>query len=62
MATPKLKYIDMTPTWVGLMPALFAVLENGTEIGKQQAREELMHLAQQVDKLNAAGVVKMVRP
>lgn len=60
MAAPKLKVIDCTPTWVGLMPALFAILENGTEIGKKQAREELMDLARKVDELNRRGMV--VRP
>lgn len=60
MAAPKLKYIDCTPTWAGLMPALFAILENGTDIGKKQAREELMDLARKVDELNRRGVV--VRP
>lgn len=55
MATPRLKMktFDMTPTWVGLMPALFAVLENGTELGKKMAREELMDLARKVDAINA---------
>jgi hypothetical protein len=53
MATPKLKYIDCTPTWASLMPALFAVFENGTELGKKMAREELMDLARKVDAINA---------
>lgn len=61
MATPRLRTIDCTPTWAGLMPALFAILENGTETGKRQAREELMDLARKVDALNASGG-KLVRP
>jgi hypothetical protein len=52
MATPKLKTIDCTPTWVGLMPALLAVLEDGTEKGKKLAREELMDLARKIDAIN----------
>ena len=61
MPAPRLKYLDCTPTWAGLMPALFAILENGTELGKKQAREELMDLARKVDAMNAAGG-KGVRP
>lgn len=53
--TKALTYIDATPTWAGLMPALFAVFENGTETGKKLAREELMDLARKVDAMNAAG-------
>ncbi len=45
--------IDMTPTWAGIMPALIAVLENGTETGKIAARAELMDLAASVDRSNA---------
>jgi hypothetical protein len=54
------KTIDMTPTWTGLMPAFFAVFENGTEEGKKIAREELMRLAAAVDgkNLRAKGVTR----
>lgn len=63
MATPRLRTMDLTPTWAGLMPALFAILENGTELGKTQAREELMDLARKVDAMNAANKTgKPVRP
>lgn len=48
-----MKHIDMTPTWAGIMPGLFAVLEDGTEIGKKLAREELMRLAKSMDAVNA---------
>ncbi len=48
------KFIELKPTWVGLMPALFAALENGSPEGKKIAREELMRLAKAVDVANAA--------
>lgn len=47
------KYIDLTPTWAGLMPGLLLVLEAGTDAGKQIAREELFRLAKGMDELNA---------
>jgi hypothetical protein len=42
-------YIDMTPTWEGLMPALLAAAANGS----QAAVEELTRLARTVDQMNA---------
>ena len=56
-----MKHIDMTPTWAGLMPAFFAVFENGTEEGKKIAREELMRLARALDAVNAKASKKAVR-
>jgi hypothetical protein len=43
------EYIDLTPTWSGLMPALIAAAANGN----QGATDELMRLAATVDRLNA---------
>ncbi len=51
-----MKYIDCTPTWTAIMPALLAVLEDGTTEGKKMAREELMDLARKVDAINKKGV------
>lgn len=45
------KYIDLTPTWSGLMPGLIAAAGNGS----QGAIDELMGLAATVDRLNAAN-------
>lgn len=45
--------IDITPTWVGLAPAYFAVLQNGNAEGRKIAREELLRMAQAADKWNA---------
>lgn len=52
MATER-KMIDMTPTWAAIMPILFAGLENGTPDGKRIAKEELMRLAREMDKVIA---------
>lgn len=43
------------PTWSALLPAFFAVLENGTDEGKHIAREELTRMAQAADLWNAAN-------
>lgn len=48
-----MKYIDLTPTWAEIMPALVAVIENGTAEGVAMARKELARLAQATDEANA---------
>jgi hypothetical protein len=45
--------IDLTPTWAGVLPALLAVLESGTNEGKKMAREELAKMAKGLDRCNA---------
>lgn len=47
--------IDLTPLWVGILPALLAALEGGTEEGKRMAREELKHMAQVADLAKEAS-------
>jgi hypothetical protein len=47
------EYIDCTPTWAGLLPAFLAVLTHGTEVGKREARTELMRMATAADRWNA---------
>jgi len=42
--------IDLTPTWSGILPALLALLENGTETGKLTARQELANMARAADR------------
>ena len=49
-ATPE--YIDVTPTWTGMLPFLMALLADGNASGKQQAREELRRMAQAADRWN----------
>ena len=46
--------IDMTPTWESAVKILMAVLENQNASfeGKRVAREELVRLAQIIDKQN----------
>lgn len=47
------RVIDLTPTWADLMPALIAILQNGTSEGEAMARAELMRLAAIADAANA---------
>lgn len=46
------KGIPLVPSWHAAMQILITVLEDGTEEGKRQAREELMALADKVDQQN----------
>jgi len=43
--------INLTPTWSGIMPAIIAVLENGTHQGKIIAIEQLTKMAAVADKM-----------
>lgn len=46
--------INLTPTWVSLLPMMLLVLEQGeTEAAKQAMRDELLRMAQAADKWNA---------
>lgn len=47
------KTIDLTPTWVAVLPMLLAALEDGSDKGKAIAREELHRMAQAADAYNA---------
>lgn len=47
------RYLDITPTWAALMPALLAVIEHGTAKGAAFARAELHRLASLADQANA---------
>ena len=40
------KKIDLTPTWVGILPALLAIFEHGD---RQTALDELLKMAQIAD-------------
>ena len=46
------KTIDLTPSWVAAVKIYMAVLENGNEVGRKAAREDLVALAERVDKFN----------
>ena len=43
------RYIDITPTWTAAAEIYIAALENGTEKGKQAAREEIRRMARMLD-------------
>lgn len=49
-----MRTIDITPTWVAVLPILLAALENGTDEGKRIAREELQRMADAADLYNAS--------
>lgn len=51
--TTQTETIDLTPNWQTAVRIYCAVLENGTEEGKQMAREDLQRLARIVDDMNA---------
>jgi hypothetical protein len=46
------KFIDITPTWQGLLPALLAVIEHGNAQGRAMARVELSRMAEAADLYN----------
>ncbi len=48
-----MKHIDITPTWETAVNIYLLVLEEGSEQGKAQAREEIVRLARQYDALTA---------
>jgi len=41
----KTKTIDITPTWVGLLPYMIAVLEDGNHEAKQTIKENFERMA-----------------
>jgi hypothetical protein len=45
-------YVDITPSWAGLMPALIAVLQHADSDNHKEVTGELMRLARHVDQLN----------
>lgn len=47
--------VDLTPTWAGLAPAFFAVMESGTYEGQQTVRAELTRALTALDAHNAAA-------
>jgi hypothetical protein len=46
--------ISLQWTWTATMSALIAVLEDGTPVGKRQAKDQLMDLARKLDANGAA--------
>lgn len=44
--------IDITPTWVGILPALIAVIRDGSPEGRKYAIAELERMADAADRFN----------
>lgn len=44
--------VNLVPSWVVAMDILLTVLEDGTEDGKEMARDELREMAVKIDNLN----------
>lgn len=55
-----MKTLDLTPTWTGLLPALFAMLESGTGEGPAIAKQELARLAAWADSHNAQANIPAI--
>lgn len=43
-------YIDVTPTWASMVPAIIALIENGNAQGRATAIGELNRMADLADK------------
>lgn len=41
--------IDITPTWQGILPALIALMEDGTDAGRREAQRALVRMAKAAD-------------
>lgn len=46
-------FLDLTPTWQGILPVMVLALTNGTPTGQRAAQEELARMADAADKWNA---------
>ena len=55
--TEIIDYIDITPRWTAILPAMLAVLENkkASYIEKGLIKSEIMRLGKAIDALNANG-------
>jgi len=47
-----LKVVDITPTWVDVLPMMLLALEQGSDEGKTIAKEELLRMAKAADQAN----------
>jgi hypothetical protein len=50
---PAEHFIDLTPTWSGVLPVYLVVLRDGSEEGRREAVKELQRMAQAADLWNA---------
>ena len=46
-------YVDVTPTWAAMVPLYALLLTDGDEAGRKTAKEELLRMANALDKLQA---------
>jgi hypothetical protein len=49
-AKPMPEYVDITPSWSGILPLLLAAYENGSFQGKAEAIIELKRMAKLADQ------------
>lgn len=54
-APAAVRYIDATPTWAAILPALLAAVTDGTTEGQRIARAELVRMARAADSAVAAA-------
>lgn len=54
-APAAVRYIDVTPTWAAILPALLAAVTDGTAEGQRIARAELIRMARAADSAVAAA-------
>lgn len=54
-APAAVRYIDATPTWAAILPALLAAVTDGTAEGQRIARAELVRMARAADSAVAAA-------
>lgn len=57
------KYIDIEPTWKGLVPSFVALIERGDSVGRKTAIDYMMQMANIADWLRDKQKmgIKMVR-
>lgn len=58
----KIKTLDLTPTWQGILPALMALLNDGGEEGRKGAIEELKSMAKAADQYRSVALLKDLKP
>ena len=57
MTNPTTTTIDLTPTWLGILPTLIAIIENGRPEGRKEAINQLQKLAAYADDCNRRKVL-----
>lgn len=51
----RIGFIDVTPTWVGILPTLRALIESGNRKARDAAWSEIRRMAEAVDAANKEG-------